>query len=339
MILVTGATGLVGGNLLWYLLQENERVLAIRRSTSNMESLRRIFSYYTPKPEDYLARIDWETGDVLDFNSILNAMQKASIVYHCAAKVSLSSNETNLSDTNVLGTKNIVNAALQSGVKKLCFVSSIAACGKAAFDKLIDEESVWDENSPRSMYSQSKYDSEQEIWKGIKLGLNAVIVNPGVILGISGNESGSSQLFAQVRKGLIFYINGGSGYVDVQDVVKAMIMLTKSEISGERFVLVSENCSNKEILNWMADGFNNRKPFIRIGKRMLLLIGWISEVFGKIFHFQPIIDRRMARTATHREYYSSQKIKDALSFQFTPIQKCITQICDFQLQKQQRFNK
>lgn len=330
MIVVTGGTGLVGGNLLWHLLQENDRIIAIRRLKSNLESLRVIFSFYTSEPDTFLSRIDWEVADVLDENSLLDVFHGVKMVYHCAAVVSLGGGTDTLLDTNVIGTKNVVDASIKSGVEKLCFVSSIAACGKAAQGKMIDEESSWVEAAHRSPYSRSKYLSEQEVWKGLERGLNAVIVNPGVILGVSGTETGSSQLFSQVRKGLMFYTNGGSGYVDVQDVVRAMVLLTNSQISSQRFVLVAENCSNRDVLNWMADGFGKRRPFIGIGKNMLWFIGIVSEIQGKLLRFKPLIDRGTARTATNREYYSSRKIHEAIGFQFTTIEKSIRQICEFQ---------
>ena len=333
MILVTGATGLVGGNLLWYLLQENERVIAIRRASSNMDALRNIFSFYTSEPDKFLGRIDWKLADVLNPNSIREAMCEVTIIYHCAAIVSLDNNTDTILDTNIIGTRNIVEAALHANIQKLCFVSSIAACGREENKHEIDENSVWTDGPNRSLYSRSKYYSEQEVWKGIQQGLNAVIVNPGVILGVSGNTSGSSQLFSQVRKGLLFYTNGGTGYVNVQDVVKAMIQLTNSEISGERFVLVSENCSNKDILCWMADGFGKHRPYIPIGRKILGVIGFISEILGKIFRFHPLIDRGTARSATNREYYSSLKIENRINFQFTPIEKCISDVCKFLLKK------
>ncbi|MBV5342536.1 carboxypeptidase regulatory-like domain-containing protein, partial [bacterium] len=144
---------------------------------------------------------------------------------------------------------------------------------------------------------RSKYYSEQEVWKGIRAGLNAVIVNPGVILGFSGTDKGSSELFARVRKGLPFYTLGGSGYIDVQDVVKIMIELTNSTFVAQRYILVAENCSNKDILSWMADGYGKKKPGICINKKTLLAIGSISELLGKVFGFTPTLDRSMARSA------------------------------------------
>ena len=333
MILVTGATGLVGGNLCWHLLQENEQITAIYRSSSNLKALNTIFSFYTSEPEKYTARINWKQGDILDIDSIREAIKGATTIYHCAAMVSLGNSADILLDTNVTGTRNIVKLSIEAGIQRFCFVSSIAACGKEDQNKIIDENSKWVENPNRSLYSRSKYYSEQEVWEGIRQGLKAVIVNPGVILGLSANGNGSSQLFSQVQKGLQFYTNGGSGYVAVQDVVKAMIQLTNSDISGERFILVAENCSNKNILSWIADGFGKRRPFIPIGRKLLWTIGLISEILGKIFHFRPLLDRRTARSATNREFYSNQKIKQTINFEFTPISKCIENVCKFQLKR------
>lgn len=329
MILVTGATGLVGGNLLWYLLQQNSSVVAIKRTTSNLEPLRTIFSFYTSEPEKFLERIEWRMADVLDEQSLLNSFAGVTVVYHCAAVVSVGNGSDALIDTNVRGTRNVVDAALKQGVAKLCFVSSIAACGQAANESTIDEKTVWLDHESRSPYARSKYYSEQEVWKGIKQGLNAVIVNPGVILGVSGNNAGSSQLFYQIKKGLMFYTLGGTGYVDVQDVVRAMMALTNSSITAERYILVSENCSNKDILCWMADGFGKRRPFVNMNRTVLLTVGFLAELAGKLFGFQPLIDRGTARSATNREYYSSEKISKAINFKFTAMEQSIKVVCEF----------
>jgi nucleoside-diphosphate-sugar epimerase len=325
-ILVTGATGLVGGHLLWHLLQKNETVHALKRSTSNLKPLRTIFSFYTNEPDIYLKKIIWLTADVLDKSSLIIAMKGIEVVYHCAAVVNLGNGSETMTDTNVRGTRNIVESALEMNIGKLCFVSSIAACGSAP---MIDETITWVDNSHKSAYSRSKFYSEAEVWKGINAGLKAVIVNPGVILGVSGTSTGSSQIFAQVQKGLAFYTNGGSGYVDVQDVVKVMIRLVESDISGERFLLVSENCSNRDILSWMADGFGKRRPVIGIGKGLLYSVGLLLEVFGKLLGFTPLIDRGMALSATNREYYSAGKAETLLRYSFRPIKDCISEVCKF----------
>lgn len=335
MILVTGATGLVGGHLLWHLMRDNEKVVAIKRTSSRLEPLRTIFSFYTNEPDVFLRKIEWRIADVLDEQSLASALKDIEVVYHCAAVVSLGSGSEAMIDTNVRGTRNIVDSALKAGVRKFCFVSSIAACGHAVKGEKIDESTEWIDNEKRSSYSRSKYYSEQEVWKGIGHGLNAVIVNPGVILGVSGTDTGSSKLFAQVRKGLKFYTNGGSGYVDVQDVVRAMIWLTNSKIHSERFILVSENSSNKDILSWMADGFGKQRPFISIDRKVLWIVGLLSEFLAAVFRFAPLIDRQMAQSATNRSFYSSRKIIELTDFRFTPVSKCIADVCCFLTKKEQ----
>ncbi|MEA4937318.1 MAG: SDR family oxidoreductase [Paludibacter sp.] len=333
MILVTGATGLVGGHLLWHLLQQNDRIIALKRISGNLESLKKIFSFYTVRPDDFMQRIEWRIGDINDRMSLEEALEGVDEIYHCAAIVSLSKGGNELTDTNVEGTRNMVEFALKMNVKKFCFVSSIAACGFASGKHLIDEQTPWTENEHKTMYALSKYNAEQEVWKGIENGLNAVIVNPGVILGLSGNESGSSLIFSRVRKGLMFYTLGGSGYVDVRDVVRAMIQLMNTNVFAERFVLVGENLSNKDIVTMMADGFHKTRPFINVTKELLLIVGCIAEIFGKIFRFKPLIDRSFARSATNRSYYSSKKIVDRLNFNFTPIAQCIKDVCSYMIYK------
>lgn len=329
MIVVTGATGLVGGHMLWHILQGHERVSAIRRKTSSLIPLRTIFKFYTDNPDEFLGRIDWIEADIMNYQSVLSALKNKSVVYHCAAMVSLGSIDSELLETNITGTKNVVEACLKNSVNRLCFVSSIAACGRSVSGEMIDENSIWQDNDNQSVYARSKYYSEQEVWRGTEKGLNAVIVNPGVILGVSGTDDGSSELFARMQKGLIFFTNGSSGYVDVRDVAKIMIRLTDSKITGKRFVLVSENCSNKDLLNWMADGFGKVRPFVGIGKKMMLIIGYVSEITGRLFRFKPLIDIGTARSATGLSLYSSEKVCQALGYKFNPIEKCIKEVCLF----------
>lgn len=328
MILVTGATGLVGGHLIWHLLQTNNSVFATKRAGSNTDNLRRIFRFYTDSPDSFLNRIVWREADVTNFASIEMALNGINTVYHCAAVVSLSNNSDKIIKNNVEGTANIVKAALNRKISRFCFVSSIAACGSATEKSgLITENNTLTGIESRSAYAQSKYLSEEEVWKGIRAGLSAVIVNPGVIIGYSGTDRGSSELFARVRKGLPFYTNGGSGYVDVQDVVKIMIQIAESNIHGERYVLCGRNCSNKEILSWIAEGYAKPKPVIPVGKKLMLAIGLISEIISKLTGTQAKLDRSMAKSASNRSYYSSEKIKNQLGYEFNDIRTCILEVC------------
>lgn len=330
MILITGATGLVGGHLLWHLLQTNDKVVAIKRKTSNLNPLKLIFGFYTESPDAFFDRIEWRTADVNDANSLSAAFEGIDYVYHCAAVVSLGNGSDEILQTNIQGTKALLDICLDKKIKKLCYVSSTAACGNLT-EGFVDESTPWNEADGKSQYAKSKYYSEQEVWKAIKRGLNAVMVNPGVILGFSGTASGSSLLFAKMRHGFLFYTDSGTGYVDVRDVVSAMIKLMESDVTAERFLLIGENNSNREIQTMITKSFGKISPFIKIGKPVMLFVGYIMEILGKLFKFSPIIDRSLARTAFNRTFYSNKKIIDQLGINFITSSKSIKDVCDYMI--------
>lgn len=232
---------MLGGHLIRELLRENSEVAAIKRKSSETQSLKSIFGFYGDDVEDLYNRITWIEADVEDYYALCKAFEGIKYVYHCAARVNLGKNDNKMFEVNVGGTKNVVDAALINKVRKLCFVSSIAALSDGNGQNEIDEETPAVHNNTNTIYGESKRLAELEIKKGIDKGLDSVIVNPGVILGYSKEMKGSGVLFERVKKGMPFYTNGLTGYVAVQDVAKAMILLMKSDISDERYVLTAEN--------------------------------------------------------------------------------------------------
>ncbi len=329
MILVTGATGLVGGHLIWHLLQENSQIIAMKRANSDVEGLKKIFQFYGSDADALFKKITWKEGDVENYDTLFSAMEGVEYVYHCAAMVDLGKNSQRMIDVNVGGTENIVRAALNRKVKKLCFVSSIAALSNGNENKPTDENTPFHENERTTLYGESKRLGEKVVHEAILKGLNAVTVNPGVIIGYSKNMTGSGELFKRVKKGLPFYTNGITGYVNVQDVVKAMIVLMKSEVKNERFVLVGENKTHKDVLRNIADGYGKYRPFIGMGKS-LISISYALEMLGKLVGFTPLIDSSSARTSISKKRYSSEKFKKTFpDFQFSSIENTIHKICQF----------
>ena len=329
MILVTGATGLVGGHLIWCLLQENSQIIAMKRANSDVEGLKKIFQYYESDADALFKKITWKEGDVENYDTLFSAMEGVEYVYHCAAMVDLGKNSQRMIDVNVGGTENIVRAALNRKVKKLCFVSSIAALSNGNENKPTDENTPFHENERTTLYGESKRLGEKVVHEAILKGLNAVTVNPGVIIGYSKNMTGSGELFKRVKKGLPFYTNGITGYVNVQDVVKAMIVLMKSEVKNERFVLVGENKTHKDVLRNIADGYGKYRPFIGMGKS-LISISYALEMLGKLVGFTPLIDSSSARTSISKKRYSANRFQTAFpDFQFTSIEENIHSICQF----------
>jgi nucleoside-diphosphate-sugar epimerase len=329
MILITGATGLVGSFLTLELLQKGMHVRALKRPSRNLKMLTRVFELYSDNPKELLSQIEWVEGDLLDTFSLEDALEGVDEVYHCAALVSfLPGDKDKLMKINIEGTANLVNAALEKKVKKLCHVSSIAALGRPEHqNEIIDEKLVWKTPRNNSNYAISKYGAEREIWRGVAEGLDAVIVNPSVILGVAGPGMGSSRLFNVVWEGLKVYPPGKNGFVDVRDVAKAMVLLMESDISNERFILSAENVSYKHLFDLIAAGFGKRGPQIPVGT-FLSRLGWRAElILSWLKGRKPLVTRETARTAVQQYEYSNDKIKQALGFEFIPIEETIQHFC------------
>ena len=323
MILVTGATGLVGSHLLLALSRNGKKVRALSRRSDDVARVRKIFGWYEAKPDQLLQNIEWIRGDVLDVDSLRQAMQQVEVIYHCAGKVSFDSFDKHaLLHVNQQGTANVVNMALENGVKKICHVSSVSALGKSKQDETIDEQHYWKASRKNSIYAISKYAGEREVWRGHEEGLPAVILNPSIIIGPAEWENGSARLFSTIYKGVPAYTNGIGGYVDVRDVAEIMIRLMESDIAGERFVISSENCSFEHIITEIAKVLNKKPPKLRLYPWMGET-GWIAEHILRIFGRTPTLTKEIARSAFHRFYYDNSKIVQALGYKFIPVDEAI----------------
>ena len=334
MILVTGGTGLVGSHLLYSLITSGETPIVLKRASSDISKTKRVFSYYTEDAEYLFNRIKWLDGDILDYSSIFDAMKGVNYVYHTAASVSFqSSDKNNLIETNFQGTANIVNAALERKVNKLLHVSTIGTLGRADNNEIVTEDTHWS-SKKSSVYSTSKYYAEMEVWRGIAEGLNAIIINPSIILGPGDWDSGSSKLFKTMYDGLRFYSTGSNGFVDVEDVAKAMILLMKSEISGERYIINSENISYKQFFTWMAESLNVNPPGFKAGK-LLSGIGWrLLWMKGLLSGQKSSITRETAYTANQLYCYSNDKFVKETAFTFLPVRESLNKNTKFFLSDQ-----
>ncbi len=324
MILVTGGTGLVGAHLLYQLTQKEGKVRALRRATSSISQTEKIFSYYTSQPEKYYSGIEWVEGDILDIESLLRAMNGVEKVYHTAAMVSFNpKDKAEIMETNVTGTANMVNACLEKKVKKLCYVSSVAALGRAGIEDVTTEETQWKSGQKTSPYAFSKYEAEREVWRSMAEGLKAVIVNPAIILGAGNFSTGSSRMFQTGYNGLKFYTRGINGYVDVNDVAKAMILLMEGNFSGEQFILSSEDLSYKKLFEIMALSLGVEAPKYKAGK-FLSELSWRMLKAGSFFTGKsPLITKQTARTANSIYRYSNEKFVKATGMHFTPMAESI----------------
>jgi len=323
MILVTGGTGFLGSNLLRALVKAGKPVRALYRQQIP-ETL-----------QDIQSQITWFQGDVLDVISLEEAMQGITQVYHCAAVVSFQpAAHRSMLQINIEGTANVVNLALDAGVQKLVHVSSVAALGRTKEGAPVSEESEWIESRNNSQYAVSKYRSEMEVWRGVAEGLPAAIVNPSIILGSSYWHDGSGALFKNAWKEFPFYTKGINGYVDVEDVVKVMCALMDSDISGERYLLSSENWSYYDLFAEMAAQLGKKPPHINVQSWLAEIVWRTEKVKGLFSGSKPLVTKETARTAQMKIYYNTDKILQALpEFRFTPLKQTIARVCKDFLQE------
>jgi len=317
MNVVIGASGFLGSHLLCHLAQGNEKVRAIFRNQQSIQATKQYLKYYN-LPSDYLnEKVDWIQADILDFESLSLALQDSSYVYNCSGYVSFDKRDKNkMIAVNVKGTSNIVNICLQNNCKKLIHVSSIAALGESDANELITEETQWLRTKSESWYSITKFNAETEAWRGIAEGLSTVIVNPSVILGPGNWNQGSPKLFKTVHDGLKYYTKGVVGYVDVRDVCRAMIQLMQSSIEGERFIVSGFNQTYQEVFTEIAKSIKKPLP-TRNASPAILSIAWRFDLIrSTVLSTKPLITRNTARTAMKQSFYSSQKLIDALMFEF-----------------------
>ena len=326
MVLVTGGTGLVGAHLTLHLIENGENVRAIYRNLESIQKTKNLFSLY--QKEALFEKIDWIQADIIDVPSLELAFESVDYVYHCAALISFDpKDEDALRKTNIEGTANIVNFCIAKAVKKLCFVSTIAALGDLKEnEKIITEESEWNPEKPHSDYAISKYGAEMEIWRGQQEGLESVIINPGVIIGPGFWEQGSGKLFKSVANGLSFYTKGITGFIAVPDVVQIAVKLMKSKHSNDRFTLIAENITFRELLDTIADSLNVKRPSLHASPLLVNVTYRIDWFISNVFGLKRRLDLATAKASYSKKWYSNEKIKNALPTQFLDIHQYIKQI-------------
>ncbi|MFM6953479.1 MAG: NAD-dependent epimerase/dehydratase family protein [Sphingobacteriaceae bacterium] len=317
MIVVTGATGFLGSVLTRQLLQAGHCVRGLKRCNSIIPA----FLENQPK-------LTWLEGDICDPFLVEELLAGATQVYHTAAVVSFNPEaKKHMLHTNIAGTANVVNACLEHENIRLVHVSSVAALGEVKPGTSTTEEAYLEPNAQTSGYSLSKHLSEFEVWRGIAEGLDAVIVNPSIILGKECGLQGSGALFSIVKKGLSHYPSGSCGVVAVDDVATCMIKLMDSKISGERYIINAENWLYKDLFAEIAKQLGLKGPQKEVKTWQLLALAKLAEWTTKISKNPLQLSADTARSAGKLSNYSNEKIKQAIAFRFSPIAQEIADIC------------
>lgn len=315
MVLVTGGSGLVGNELITQLLAAGKQVRAIYNKTP-------LANFAAPGLQQIQC-------DILDVVQLEEAMKDIEQVYHCAAVVTFNPRrKQQMFKINIEGTANVVNAALEAGVKKMVHVSSVAALGRIREKEPITELMNWTEETSNSAYGQSKFLAEMEVWRGIAEGMEAVIVNPTIILGAGNWNEGSTKLFQSVYNEFPWYAEGTTGFVDVKDVAKAMVLLMESNISGQRFILSAENKSYKEVFDLMAGAFGKKPPHKKVTPLVAAIVWRMEAVKSWFTKKDPLVTKETAKTALAKVQFDNSKLLKFLpGFVYSPLKNTIAEVC------------
>jgi dihydroflavonol-4-reductase len=314
MVLVTGASGFLGQHL-------------VRRLSGQGQQVRALYHAHPPSDElKNLPGIEWVQADLLDIFDVEEAMKGVHDIYHCAALVTFDPRmHEKMLHFNPESTANVVNEALLQGVGKMMYISSVAALGRTGEEnKEITEEQDWGESRYNSAYGISKYLAETEVWRGIGEGLNAVIVNPGIILGETNKKDLAAQLMNTVYKEFPFYSRGVNAWVDVKDVISSVIQLMGSDVNAERFIISAGNYAYREVFTLMANALNKKTPHI-YAPPFITGLGWrLIWLKSALSGSNPLITRETVNNANAVCNYNNGKLLSVLpGFSYTPVNETI----------------
>lgn len=311
-VLVTGGTGFLGSNLAIALLNEGYNVRILRRPTSDLRAIGN-------------APVEHCLGDVFDPATLRRALQGCDTVFHTAAVISYWRKERErMMEVNVGGTRNIVEASLEMGVTKFVHTSSVAAIGTRDDGKPADEETEfrWDARTPG--YRISKHLAEQEVLKGVKQGLPAVIVNPSIIIGPRDIHVHGGQMVRDIARKRIFYATrGGMNVVDVDDVVRGHVQAARYGRIGERYILGGENLTTREVFGITAEVVGGIRPLFTLPEGAVRFLGALFETIGDFTGVRPWVTRELVATVGKNLWFSSSKAERELGYTATPLRLAV----------------
>ena len=315
--LITGTTGLLGGNLVRWLWSKGERGLRVlvRKSSKTLAiddlNVERVY------------------GDIRDPHSLRDALKDVNRIYHCAGSVSQwRGNFKQSYEINVLGTVNLLNASLEAGVEKVVYVSTVDTLGLSSKENPADEN--WPEHKSmakfRNPYVDTKYLAEQEAKKFLVKDLNLVIVKPTYLIGEWDVKPSSGQMVIQIAKGRAKgYPGGGNNFVDVLDVCEGMRLAMEKGRVGEDYILGNEkgNLSYKEFFSLVAEVVGVKPPNFQIPYSIAVGAGYIFDLLGLVFRFEPDVNSITAKMGYADHYFSSKKAIKELGLPQSPIAKAV----------------
>ncbi len=318
MIFVTGANGLLGSHICKALIDKNYQVKALVRKGSDQSLLNQIEQH-----------IEIVHGDILVPEELNTYLTGVDTIIHCAAIVSFhQADKALMQEVNVTGTTNMVNLALNHNINYFIQISSVAAIGRLLGKGTVDETSKWEESKFNSNYANSKHLAELEVWRSMEEGLEAVVLNPSVIIAPDHFDRSSGQLFKYVWEENLFYPDGLINYVDVNDVTEAILTCLKDKIKTERFILNGGAVTYKSLFEGIATRLNKKPPKYK-SHHLLIKIGMYLDWFKSLFTGKrPIITKETVLLSGAEIYFNNEKAKTKLNISFAPLSGTLDWACN-----------
>ncbi|WP_425636555.1 NAD-dependent epimerase/dehydratase family protein [Algoriphagus yeomjeoni] len=300
-ILITGITGLFGSYLAKEFASLGE-IHGVRRASSSTRLL-----------DGVQFPITWHEGKLSDIESLEEAMAGMDLVIHAAGKVSFDAGEKDsLYRINMTGTTNVVNAMLNTGVKKLVHVSSVAAIGRSPELTQLDENFKWVETPLNTDYGVSKYLAELEAWRGEQEGIDLIVVNPSILLGKISDDRSSTDIYHYVIDENSYYPKGDLNYIDVRDAAHQVRVLVDKEVWGQRFILNKESISYKEFFEKMALAFGKKAPSTAVSPTMLKVAVIFNTIFRKLGLSKSPLNKKTAMISQQKVFFDNSKVNKVI---------------------------
>ena len=317
MILISGATGIVGHFIAQLLLSKGYKLRALKRENSNTSKL------------GVHPNLEWFEAEVGDIDSLKKAFDGIEYVVHCAAIVSFhQKDKEQMFEVNIAGTANMVNMALDNNIKKFVHISSVAALGRKEGQEVINENAKWEESKYNSNYAKSKHLGELEVWRGQEEGLNGVILNPSIVLGPGDWNTSSMHIFKYVNQGRLFYPSGDLNFVDVRDVADIVCEMLFNDIAGERYILNSGTEPYKKTLELISKYLNKPAPRYKVSYALLNFAYVIDMIRSFITAQKSILTKESLMLSKMSFFYSNEKIIRELDYKFRDLEEAVSWTCN-----------
>ena len=311
-VLVTGATGCVGANVVAASLARGYAVRAMHRSTSAFGAL---------------AELDPElvVGDVLNTASLLAAMRGCALVFHVAAVADYWRTPADrIYQVNVEGTRNVAAAALEAGIERLIYTSSIGALGMPLPTQPLNESSTFNLPPHRFPYGHSKQLAEQAVREAMGRGLDAVIVNPASVIGARDVHFIGGSLLREVKRGLSWFAPpGGMNWVDAETVGLGHVLAAERGRPGVRYILGGENVSHRKAIDIVAEVVGGRQPLLTLPRPLMNIVALLTGVFNTIWPGTPRFSSEQARLSTINIYCDCRRAQQELAFPLIPFRVAV----------------